>query len=171
MSEHPLERLHRDFETLFNRMWSGWMMPFDQDFASMPIFDLNVTENDQQISVRAELPGFEQNEIDVRLTDNVLTIKAEKEKKVDGREEHRTFYRTITLPTGIDADKVQATYRNGVLELNIPRAETARPRRIEIQGHQRGAGQQKGQRQAVSNQTGSTHTGTASEKTSEKTKK
>ena len=134
----------------------------------MPPLDLNVTENEQEIVVRAELPGFEQNEIDVRLSDNMLTIKAEKEKKGDGLEEYRTFYRTITLPSGIDGEKVQATYRNGVLELHIPRAEAARPRRIQIQGQQGEAGQQKGQQaqQAMPNQTGA-----ASEKTSEKTKK
>jgi len=63
---------------------------------------------------------------------------------------------------------VQATYRNGVLELHIPRAEAARPRRIQIQGQQGEAGQQKGQQaqQGMSSQTGA-----ASEKTSEKTKK
>jgi HSP20 family molecular chaperone IbpA len=144
-------------------MWGGWMMPFDQDFGAMLPLDLNVTENDQEIGVRAELPGFEQKEIDVRLTDNVLTISAEKEKKGDGMEEYRAFHRTITLPTGIDADKVQATYRNGVLELHIPRAETARPRRIQIQGHPGEVGQKKGQHQAVSHQSGST--GSASEKT------
>src|ERR1700726_2594684 len=88
LGEHPLERLHREFETLFNRMWGGWMTPFDQDFASMPPLDLNVTENEEEIVVRAELPGFEQNEIDVRLSDNMLTIKAEKEKKGDGLEEY-----------------------------------------------------------------------------------
>jgi HSP20 family protein len=138
---HPLERLRRDFGTLFDRLWSGWLAPFDQDFESMRVWDFDVTENDREIVVRAEVPGFEPNELDVQLNNNVLTIKAEKEQKGDGQEEYRSFYRSITLPPGVNADKAQATYRNGVLELHIPRAEGAQPKHIQVQGQQAASNQ------------------------------
>jgi HSP20 family protein len=140
--EHPLERLERDFDTLLKRLWGGWAAFGDEDFRSLRVWDFDVTEKDQEIAVRAELPGFEENDLDVRIDNNVLTIKAEKEQKGDGQEEYRSFYRSVTLPPGIDPNNVKATYRNGVLELHIPRKEGARPKRIEIQGEQAAAGQQ-----------------------------
>ena len=146
--EHPLERLHRDFDTLFDRMMGGWLAPAEQDFGSVRMWDFDVQENDKEIVVRAEVPGFEPNEIDVQLNQDTLTIKAEKEKKGDGEQEYRSFFRMVTLPAGIDAEKVQAAYRNGVLELHIPRAEGAQPKRINIQGEQGAGGQQAQQGQA-----------------------
>jgi len=142
--EHPLERLSRDFDALFGRMLGGSLAPFDQDTGSVRLWDFDVTENDKEITVRAEVPGFEPNELDVRLDNGMLTIKAEKEQKGDREEEYRGFFRSVTLPPDIDTEKAQATHRNGVLELHIPRAEGAQPKRIQVQG-------QKGQ-QALSGQ-------------------
>src|SRR5690242_5146218 len=123
--EHPLMRLQRDFDNLFNSLWGGGLAPFDQEFGNMRIWDFNVKEDEKEIVVRAEMPGFEQNEIDVQINNDTLTIKAEKEQKGNGREEYRSFFRTITLPGGTNTEKAQATYRNGVLELHFPRSEEA----------------------------------------------
>ena len=130
--EHPLERLQRDFDALFGRLWGGGLAAFDQDVGSMRVWDFNITENDKEIVVRAEMPGFEENELDVQINQDVLTIKAEKEKKGNGEEEYRSFFRSVTLPSRIDATKVQATYRNGVLEVHVPRSPQAQGRKIEI---------------------------------------
>jgi HSP20 family protein len=143
--EHPLQRLQRDFDTLFDRLWGGMLGWPNQDIGSMRLWDFGVTENDREVVVRAEVPGFEENELDVRLDNNVLTVQAEKQQKEDGQEEYRSFNRSVTLPPGVDAEKAQATYRNGVLELHIPRAESARPRRIAIQGQQGAGGSQRTQ--------------------------
>jgi len=139
--EHPLERLQRDFETLFERLWGGLLAPSDQDLGSTRLWDLDVKGNDREVVIRAEVPGFEENELDVQLNNDVLTIKAEKEQKGDRQEEYRSFYRIITLPPGIDAQNAQATYRNGVLELHLPRAPGAEPRRIQVQRQQAESGQ------------------------------
>jgi len=136
--EHPLQQLQRDFDRLFGRLWGGWL---DQDIEPMRVWDFDVKEKDNEILVRAEVPGFDENELDVQVNNNVLTIRAEKEQKGEEREEYRSFYRSITLPTGIEADKAQATYRNGVLEVHIPRAENAQPKRIKVQGNQGAIGQ------------------------------
>jgi HSP20 family protein len=134
-------RLQQDFDTLINRLWSSWLAPFDQDAGSLRLWDFDVSENDKEYVVRAEVPGFEENELNVQFNNDVLTIKAEKEQKENGKEEYRSFYRSVVLPPGINADKAQATYRNGVLELHIPKAEGAQPKRINVQGQQGTTGQ------------------------------
>jgi len=140
--EHPLRRLQQDFDSLFSRLVGGWLAPFDEDFQTMRVWDFDVTENDKELVVRAEMPGFEENEINVQLNQDVLTIRAEKEQKGDGQEEYRRFLRTVVLPSGTDADRIQATYHNGVLELHIPRAKGAPPKQIKVQGQQGTTGQQ-----------------------------
>jgi HSP20 family protein len=137
-AQHPLQQLRQDFDAVFGPLLGGW---FDRDLETMRVWDFDVKEDDKEITVRAEMPGFEENEVDVQINDNVLTIRAQKEQKGDGREEYRSFFRSVVLPTGIDADKAQATYRNGVLELHIPRAEGAGPKRIKLQGQQGASGQ------------------------------
>jgi HSP20 family protein len=125
-------------DNLFDRFFGGWLTPSSEDLGPMRMWDFGVTENDKEIVVRAEMPGFDEKDLDVQLHDDVLTIKAEKEQKGDGQEEYRSFYRTVTLPQGIDAEKVQASYRNGVLELHIPRPEGSQAKRIPVQGPQGG---------------------------------
>jgi HSP20 family protein len=132
-------------DELFDRFFGGSLSPFDEDRSAMRMWDFGVMEDDKEIVVRAEMPGFDENEIDVQLRDDVLTIKAEKEQKGDGQQEYRSFYRALALPQGVDAEKVRATYRNGLLELHIPRPEGSRAKRIAIQGHQ--AGKPQGQAQ------------------------
>ena len=88
----------RDFDTLLERLFGGRLFPFDQSLSEMRVWDFDVTENDKEVVVRAELPGFEENEIDVQLDQDVLTIRAEKQQKGDREEEYRSFMRTVTLP-------------------------------------------------------------------------
>jgi len=143
--ENPLQQLQRDFDSLFGRLWGGWMAPLAQELEPVRLWDFDVSENDKEITIRAEIPGFDPNELDVQINNNVLVIKAEKEQKSDKQEEYRSFYRTVVLPAGINADKVQASYQNGVLELHIPRAEEAIPKRIQIAAQQSNGGATAGQ--------------------------
>ena len=131
---HSRDEFRREFESLFNRFFGGALTPLDEDRGQMRVWDFNINETDKEIVVRAEMPGFEEKDLDVQLQGNVLSIKAEKEQKGNGQEEYRSYSRAVTLPEGIDAEKVQATYRNGVLELHIPRPEGSQGRQIQIQG-------------------------------------
>jgi HSP20 family protein len=160
-NENPLDRLRRDFDAVFGRLAGGLFAPFEQDFEAIRLWDFDVNENDKEIIVRAEIPGFDEKELDVQLDRDVLTIKAEKEQKGNGHEEYRSYSRSVTLPPGINPEKVQATYTNGVLELHIPRAEGAQPKRISVQGQQGAAGQQGKQSQQATNQAGATASGKA----------
>lgn len=101
---------------------------------------INIYDNGEMFMVRAEMAGIDRNSIDVTAKVNQLTIRGERCIKPADEEAayHRRerdagqFRRTITLPDHVDAGKIQATYRNGVLEVTVPRAPEAKPRRIEV---------------------------------------
>jgi len=105
-----------------------WMLPLD------------VIETEDAFIVKASIPGVNPDDIDISLTDNVLTIKTEvkADDEIEGARYHLRersygiFSRSITLPTAVDADKVEAVYENGVLKLIIPKAEAVKPRRIAV---------------------------------------
>jgi HSP20 family protein len=138
----PAMRPERGLNSLLSRLRGGWLTPFDPMFESVRMWGFDVKENDTEIVVRAEVPGFEENELNVQLHNDVLTIKADKERKGDQDEEYRHFYQSVLLPPGVEADQVRATYRNGVLELHIPRSQRDSPRQIPIQGQQAAPGTQ-----------------------------
>ncbi len=110
---------------------SIWMLPLD------------VSETEDAFIVKASLPGVNPDDIDISITENVLTIKAEikAQKEIENARYHLqerrygTFSRSITLPTTVNADAVDAVYENGVLTLNIPKAEEVKPRKIEVHTH------------------------------------
>ena len=101
---------------------------------------MDVVEADGQYVLRADLPGLSEGDVKVELDENVLTIsgerKSERERRSAGyyRVERASgsFSRSLTLPEGVDADDVQASFDNGVLEVRIPKPAEAKPRRIEI---------------------------------------
>jgi len=105
---------------------------------------VDIEENDDSYLIRADVPGVDKKDIDVHLENGVLSITGEKhvEKETGkGTKYHRTerysgsFARRFTLPNTIKADKVDATYRDGVLSLKIPKAEESKPKAIEIKVH------------------------------------
>ncbi len=103
-----------------------------------PTVDVSETENGFEI--RAELPGVSENDLNVSVTDNLLTIKGEKhqEAETDGKNYHRverrygSFQRQFTLPREVETDSIKAEYTDGVLTLSIPKAEAAKPTEISI---------------------------------------
>ncbi len=133
---HPLQRFHQEFDDLFDRFWRGSFAPMEPWFEQERLWDFDVKQDDKEIVVRAEMPGFDEKDLDVQLNNDVLTIKAEKKEEAEGSQRYCSYARSVTLPQGIDASKAQATYRNGVLELHFPRPEGARGRRIPIGGPQ-----------------------------------
>ena len=98
-------------------------------------------EQDDRYVIKADLPGFKNEDIAMTLQDNTLTITGERKTETNELDEsrlhrveryHGTFTRRITLPEAADTEKVTATNRNGVLEVTIPKRETVQARRIEI---------------------------------------
>ena len=96
-------------------------------------WEVNETEN--EVVMRLEIPGFEANEINLTNECNEFLVRAEhpegKEEKAEVRPMHRYEYRFM-MPVGVDSNRIEATYRNGVLELHLPRLPEAKPRRVEL---------------------------------------
>ncbi|HVB28475.1 MAG TPA: Hsp20/alpha crystallin family protein [Terriglobia bacterium] len=106
----------------------AWMPPVD------------IYETDDNLVLKAELPGINPNDVEVRVEDNTLYLKGERKVEKEAKEEnlHRVersygaFSRTFALPGSIDADKVEAKYKDGVLTLTMPKREEAKPKTIKI---------------------------------------
>ncbi len=103
---------------------------------------VDVNEDEKAVHVKAEMPGLEEKDIEVTLKDRMLTIAGE--KKEEKTEENKksnyrycerrfgSFSRTIELPEGINIEAVNASYKNGILEIELPKSEAAQPKKINI---------------------------------------
>lgn len=104
--------------------------------------ELNVYETAKMFEVTVELPGMDKNDFDISLNDNVLTISGERRIKDNGKENGRRYHRvesrfgrfsrSLPLPNVADADKIEATYENGVLAITIPKLKEKAGRKIKI---------------------------------------
>jgi HSP20 family protein len=133
--QNPIATLQRDMNRAFESFWSqasrsfGGLTGFGH---GVPRSD--VVETDDGIEVSIELPGLDEKEVEVTLTDEALTIRGE--KKIERREEKRGYYvsersygaiyRSIPLPAGVDSEKAEATFRNGVLTVRLPQSPEAK---------------------------------------------
>lgn len=143
----PIDELERMYERMFPRGWlrpHHWDFPGFRDFAEhfeTKVPKVDVIDRDEEVLVRAEIPGVEKKDLDVSLSDNTVTIKGstsheEKQEKGDYfRSEISTgsFSRTLTLPADVDGAKAKATFKNGVLELLLPKLADSRRRTITIE--------------------------------------
>ncbi|PBB83992.1 MULTISPECIES: Hsp20/alpha crystallin family protein [unclassified Mesorhizobium] len=143
--ENPVFSLQRDVNRIFEDFWKR----FDQPFGAFARWDAggprtDIAETESALEVSVELPGLDQKEVDVSLTDSALTIKGERKS---GREESKkgyhfakrsygSFYRSVPLPSGVDTDKVKAEFKNGVLTVTLPKTQEAlsRVKKIEVKG-------------------------------------
>jgi HSP20 family protein len=106
----------------------------------VPAMDL--VETDEHLVLRADLPGLRKDDVNIEIKDGALTVsgerRAEHEEKSEGfyriERAFGGFSRSLTLPDGIDADKVDASFDNGVLEVRIPKPAERKPHRVEIGG-------------------------------------
>jgi HSP20 family protein len=101
---------------------------------------LDVFEDKDHVVVKAEMPGMEEKDIDINLEKNTLTIRGEKKFENEVKEEDYyhiersfgKFQRSLELPSTVDASAVKATYKNGILEIRLPKKEEAKPKQIKI---------------------------------------
>ena len=125
---------------LFQRFFDGFepANPWVAQREWLPAFD--VSETAEEIVVQAELPGMEIKDIDITLTDGLLTIKGEKKKEKEDNQEHYhrvervygSFSRSFSLPVEVRADAIDAKYKDGVLAVTLPKAEEVKPKKIEV---------------------------------------
>ena len=123
-----------------DRFFYGWpAFDEDTDIKWTPRVDINETE--KNVTIEAELPGIEKKDVKVEVKDNLLTISGERqqEKKTENRENccverhYGKFERSFNLGDTVNADKVEAAFKNGILTLNLPKKEEALPKEISIE--------------------------------------
>ncbi len=103
---------------------------------------VDVSETDDQVIVRAEVPGMDKKDISITMSDGLLTIQGEKKQETEEEKEnyrfverrYGSFSRSLRVPSGVDADKIEASYKDGVLKVAIPKSESEKSRKIEITG-------------------------------------
>jgi len=135
----PFHQLRQDFDRLFDRLFRGWATPWEEAGPDWH-WGFDLEDRDDNLVVRAEAPGFEPGDFDLQVRGDQLILRAAHKAEADQPErgEHewqqREFYRSVTLPSGVAADKVQANYRNGVLTVTLPKTEAGKGRHITVQG-------------------------------------
>lgn len=131
-------QLDRLFERFMGDPWSGFDEAWSRSMTMIPAIDLS--ETDGMITIRAEVPGMNPEDIDVQVSGNILTIAGEKkESREESDEEYLhcerrmgQFRRSIELPTSADTEQIEADFSNGVLEIHVQKAPTATARHINV---------------------------------------
>ncbi|HNX68507.1 MAG TPA: Hsp20/alpha crystallin family protein [Candidatus Omnitrophota bacterium] len=135
----PLETMS-DLQGDINRLFSTSLRRSQPGFAAdyFPAVDLH--ESETQYALSMDVPGMERKDLDISVTGNTLTVKGERKSEEKKKEKgwfyserkYGFFQRSIELPTEVDGDKITATYKDGVLELLVPKSEKARPKQIRV---------------------------------------
>ncbi len=144
----PYEDMERWFDDFFSRRWMhpfrhGWL---DWPEMEIPAFKMrspkvDLIDREDEIVIRAELPGVNKDDLDVSMTENNVTIRAV--TKHEAKEEKGQYYRremsrgefqrTLALPGNVDTDKAKATFKDGIMELKLPKIETAKRKTIKVE--------------------------------------
>lgn len=134
------DRLHDEFDRLFRglpALWSGRTMPLPEDTCPLHV---DILENAEEVVLKAELPGVKPEAVNVKVEDNVLSISGEKKFEHDEKKEtylrverfYGNFSRSFTLPPYVDANKITAEFKDGVLTLHLPKKPETKPRQIQV---------------------------------------
>jgi HSP20 family protein len=139
----PFENLRREIDQLFEDFDGGfWRTPFASSFSpalfrrssgipALPAVD--VSQTDKAYEIKAELPGIDEKNVEVKLANGVLTIKGEKQEEKEEKQKDYymrersfgSFERSFGVPDGVDADKIEASFKKGVLTVTLPKSEQA----------------------------------------------
>jgi len=143
--QSPFVSLHREMNRLFDEAFQGMNMP--ASFGRMSRWatswpSLEIAETDSDIRIVAEVPGLEEKDVEVLLEGEVLTLRGEKKSEIEDKERqfserfYGRFERSIPLGYEVEADKVKADFKNGLLTINLPKTAKAqaKAKRIAING-------------------------------------
>jgi HSP20 family protein len=130
------------FRGEMDRLWDRFFgeRPFMKALSEEWSPSVDVSETEDKVLVNAELPGLEAKDVNVSISGDLLTIKGEKKKEKEEKDEHHhyveryegSFQRSFRLPVDIQSDKVEASFKKGVLKIVLPKAEEAKKKAVEI---------------------------------------
>lgn len=135
-----MARMDREMEDLFGRFFREW--PWARGAGEIrgwaPAVDM--MDRKDEVIIRADLPGLEQKDIEVNVGEGALTIRGQRKGDQEVKEENSyyaerwtgSFARSVALPPGVDAEKIRATFKNGVLEVHLPKTKEAKGKKIEV---------------------------------------
>jgi HSP20 family protein len=129
--------LRADMDKIFKSFFSGF--PEEREGYWAPIIDIE--EDKDNIIVKVEIPGMKKDDMKVAVHGKILSVSGERKQESEVRDKtyHRIeraygkFSRAITLPSEVDADKIKASYKDGLLRINLPKLESVKPRQIDVE--------------------------------------
>ena len=139
---HPFADLREEIDNLFDNFFgrgkAGEIEGWRGVSLRSPAVDMEETDN--EVIVKAEMPGLDPKDFQISLTENTLTIKGEKKEEQEEKKRnyhmverrYGSFYRSIPLPCPINSDKVEAKYKKGILEITFPKAEPVKAKQITV---------------------------------------
>jgi HSP20 family protein len=134
-----LERMRREMDRVWDSFFGERSITKTGEVGEwLPSLDIAETKND--IVVKAEIPGMDPKDIDISLTNDILTIKGEKKQEKEEKEEnyhliersYGKFMRSVQLPREVKSDKISASYKDGVLNITLPKSEEAKKKEVKI---------------------------------------
>lgn len=136
----PRQAIYRRTPSMDSLLESFWGFGSGDAFEQAWSPRVDVSETDGEVVISSELPGMKAEDVKITVADGVVTIEGEKkeERETEGRTAHRvervygSFRRSFRLPSAVNADEITATYEDGVLVVNLPKAEEAKARQIEV---------------------------------------
>jgi HSP20 family protein len=135
-SPFQLSRMRAEFDRLMERFAGQWPSHWE---GSGWRWGMEIEDQDDAVVVHAEAPGLEAGDFDLHVSDNHLTLRATKKVETKGEKgesevREQESYQSVTLPDGIDKDKIEAKYRNGVLTVTLPKTAEGKAKRIAVKG-------------------------------------
>jgi len=137
---HPLGRMEREMEEMVERFGRGWPLArwWGEPRGVGPMMDM--VDRKDEVVVRADLPGLQQKDVEVTVEGGILTIRGERQEDKECKEEDYyccerwtgAFTRSLTLPPGVEAEHIRATFRNGVLEVHVPKTKEAKRAKVDV---------------------------------------
>ncbi len=142
LATKPIQELF-SIHNEMSRLFDNWYRPTryraeGENLDWMPVVD--ILEADEHVEIRAEIPGLSEKNVQVSVTDDVLTLKGEKTQESEKKDQkyyrversYGKFQRSFTLPTNLNPEDIKAKFANGVLTVSIPKAKEVQPKEIQI---------------------------------------
>lgn len=136
----PFQELRKEVDRLFQEFFGKSYFPERWEGIEW-VPSIDVSETEDEIIVKADIPGVKPEDIEINLVDNVLTIKGEKKREKEEKKEnfyrveryYGTFMRSIQIPSEVDVEKIKAQYKDGVLKVTLPKKPESKGKTIKIE--------------------------------------